>query len=292
MDIKTQKTKSRVVLLSVGDHANREGCSTCSLFQMCLPSNFNDREVQLFENIVAGRRRIARHASLFCQNDSFQMLYAIRFGQFKLIGTGLDGEPRVAGFHMAGDLVGMDGIARGHHSFRLMALENSEVCEIPFAAFSRVMSVEPMIQRKFLQAMSAANFVEHDNSRMLSSSSLDQRFATFLMNYGARYARLGYSDRSFRLSMSRGDIGSYLGTTVESVSRLIKRFNMQRLVSIDGREVKLHEVDYLRALATGDEKALARAVSQQGDEGADRLAISQAQPDSMLASPRRSAATA
>ena len=264
--------KSRVVLLRVGDHERHEGCATCSLFKMCLPSNFNGREIQLFENIVAGRRRDPRHASLYCQNDPFQMLYAIRYGQFKLIGAGRTGEIRVAGFHMAGDLVGMDGIALGHHSFRMMALENSEVCEIPYAALARVMSVEPTMQREFLRAMSTAIFAEHEHSRMLSVSSLDERFANFLMNYGASYSRLGYSDKAFRLSMSRGDLGSYLGTTVESISRLIKRFNAQGSVSITGREVRLHDVNYLRALSAGDDKALTLAISQQDDARLARAA--------------------
>jgi CRP/FNR family transcriptional regulator len=248
--------------------APREGCASCPLIKACLPSNFNQREIQLFENVVAGKRRIARHASLFRKHDRLGMLYAVRFGQFKLIRGDHLGEQRVAGFHMAGDLVGLDGIATGRHDFRLMALENSEVCEIPFAALASVMSVEPAIQRKFLQAMSAAIISEHDHSILLSTTSLDERFATFLIRYGEKYARLGYSDKSFRLSMSRGDIGSYIGTTVESVSRLIARFNAQGAVSIDGRAVTLHDRDYLYAVMAGDGPALARAEAQRATSAA------------------------
>ncbi len=263
MNISAQKLPSTIALVNGAERASCEGCSACPLINLCLPSDFNEREVRKFESVVVGRRRIARHTSLYRQHDSFRTLYAIRFGQFKLIGGDHLGAQRVAGFHMAGDLVGLDGIAIGHHRFRLMALENSEVCEIPFAALVRVMSVEPAIQRKLLQMMSAAFFEEHEHSRLLSTSSLDQRFASFLLNYGARFARLGYSDKSFRLSMSRGDIGSYLGTTVESVSRLIARFNAQGAVSIIGREANLHDPDYLRAFTSGDDQALARAESRQ-----------------------------
>lgn len=260
MKIGIQQLPSSGTAASAGESAAPgAGCASCPLIKACLPGNFNQREIQLFENVVAGRRRIARHASLFRKQDRLGMLYAVRFGQFKLIRGDQLGQQHVAGFHMAGDLVGLDGIATGQHDFRLMALENSEVCAIPFAALASVMGVEPAIQRKFLQTMSAALIEEHDHSILLSTTSLDERFATFLMRYGEKYARLGYSDKSFRLSMSRGDIGSYIGTTVESVSRLIARFNAQGAVSIDGRAVTLHDRDYLHALRAGGAPALGRA---------------------------------
>jgi CRP/FNR family transcriptional regulator len=233
-----------------------DSCSSCHLVKACLPCNLNERETKQFEDVVVGRRRIARHASLYRQHDRLGMLYAIRFGQFKLIGGDLVGEQRVAGFHMAGDLVGLDAIATGQHQFRLMALENSEVCEIPFAAIARVMSVEPAIQRQFLQTMSNALNNEYSRSFLLSRTSLDERFAHFLLSLGEKYARLGYSDKSYRLSMARGDIGSYLGTTVESVSRLIARFNAQGAVSINGRTVELRDRAYLHALMRGDDQAV------------------------------------
>lgn len=263
MNTTLRKWPASMALVSGEPRATRKGCSACSLIQTCLPNDFNERETQLFENIVSGKRRVARHASLFRQSDNFDKIYVIRFGQFKLIGGDRLGQQRVAGFHMAGDVVGFDGIAIGRHRFRMMALENSEVCEIPFAAVARVMSVEPVIQRKLLQMLSTAFVDEHEHSRLLSTSSLDQRFANFLLNYGARYSRLGYSDKSFRLSMSRGDIGSYLGTTIESVSRLIARFNAQGAVSIIGRDATLLDPDYLRALTSGDDQALTLAEARQ-----------------------------
>ncbi len=244
--------------------APRDTCSTCPQQQNCLPGNFNQRETQLFERLVTGRRRIARHSSLYRQQDRMGMLYAIRFGQFKLIGGDHFGEQRVAGFHMAGDLVGLDGIATGRHQFRLMALEDSEVCEIPFAAIASLMSVEPTIQRQFLQSMSAALAAEYARSFLLSSASLDERFASFLLKLGEKYARLGYSDKSFRLGMSRGDIGGYLGTTGESVSRLIARFNAQGAVSISGRMVKLLDPGYLRAMMSGGDQAAPCGSGQPG----------------------------
>ena len=188
---------------------------------------------------------MARHDSLYRERDLLDTLYTVRFGQFKAIRRDSSGGLRVAQFYMPGDLIGLDAIANGRHNFRLTALENSEVCEISYAAITKMMSTSPEFQREFLQSMSSALNDEHGHSSVLSRLSLDERFASFLLDTADRYERLGYSNKSFRLSMTRGDIGSYLGTTVESISRLIARFNTQFPVSIVGRMVELHDRQYL-----------------------------------------------
>jgi CRP/FNR family transcriptional regulator len=193
------------------------------------------------------------------------MLYVVRFGQFKLIGGDQDSEQRVAGFAMAGDLLGLDAIATGRHNFRLMALENSEVCEIPYAEFSSMMNVEPTVQRQFLETISAALNDTYERSFLLAKASQDARFAGFLLMFGEKFARLGYSDESFQLSMPRSDIGSFLGTSPESVSRLIARFNAQGAVSINGRTVKVHDRSYLHYLMQGGETAAGRLQSRQAE---------------------------
>lgn len=223
-------------------------CAACSANKACVPSLLNDYETRQFETLVAGRRRVSRHGSLFREHDRLQMLYAVRYGQFKLVCRDATGGERVAQFYMPGDLVGFDAIASGRHNFRLVALENSEVCEIPFAGIASMMATEPTIQRYFLQLMSTALNEQHGRSSLLSLPSLDERFASFLLHLGERFSRLGYSDKSFRLSMTRGDIGSYLGTTVESVSRLIARFNAHGAVSIKGRTVELLSREHLLSI--------------------------------------------
>jgi CRP/FNR family transcriptional regulator len=241
----------------------RAGCLSCSANKVCLPGLLNDAETRQFEKLVAGRRRVARHASLFREDDRLEMLYAVRFGQFKLVSSDATGGQRVAQFYLPGSLVGFDAIATGRHNFRLIALENSEVCEIPFAGIAALMAAEPAFQQHFLQSMSRALNEEHGRSSLLSLASLDERFASFLLQLGQRFSRLGYSDKSFRLSMTRGDIGSYLGTTVESVSRLIARFNAHGVVSITGRTVELLDRDYLLAILSNEEHGFVAARNEQ-----------------------------
>lgn len=269
-------TSSKADRKSVNDRSRL--CSSCSSRMACISRDFNERETLQFENLTAGKRRIARNASLYRKHDKLNMLYIVRFGQFKLIGEDLNGEQRVVGFYMAGDLMGMDVIATGLYYFRVVALEDSEVCQIPFSEATDVMSIEPAIQHRFFQAMSGALNNLYSRSMFLAQTSLETRFANFLLTLGEKYSRLGYSQNSFRLSMSRGDIGSYLGTSNESVSRLISRFCAQGAVSIDGRMVELCDRSYLQAMVSGDGRSAKRAVlplvpNAQGDRIAHELHV-------------------
>lgn len=231
------------------------GCGMCSAKKTCLSRLFMDADVRCFEDLLVGQRRVARHVSLFQTHDYLSKLYAVRFGQFKLMKPDGMGGYSVSQFYMTGDLMGLDAIATGSHAFTLTALEDSEVCEISYASMMKIMAAEPLVLRRFLQSMSGALNDQADHLSALSRPNLDERFATFLLQLGARYKRLGYSSTSFRLGMTRGDIGSYLGTTMESVSRLIARFNADQSVSISGRLVEIHDRAYLIGLlARHDER--------------------------------------
>jgi CRP/FNR family transcriptional regulator len=200
-----------------------------------------------FDGAIVGRRRVARNASAYREQDHFEALFYVRFGQFKLTRRNSAGEPYVARFCMAGDWIGLDAIATERHGFKLTALENREVCEISFAAMKRIMASEPMLLGRFLKSMSSFINDQADHCAVLSRPSLDGRFAGFLLELGAKYERLGYSGKCFRLGMTRGDIGSYLGTSVESISRLVARFNAQQSVLIEGREVQILNQHHLKS---------------------------------------------
>lgn len=232
--------------------AAQEACAICGADKPCIPGLFNATDAHLFDCVSTGKRRIARNATLFRENDKFNMLYVVRFGQFKVLTRDPTGILRVVKFYMQGDLIGLDAISAGRHPSRVMALEDSEVCEISYVQLQRAMASAAAVFEQFLKTMSDALLDQHERSTLLSLSSLDERFASFLLSLSEKYAARGYSNRSFRLAMSRSDIGSYLGTTVETVSRLIARFNAQHTVAINGRLVELHDRERLAALLDGD----------------------------------------
>lgn len=189
-----------------------------------------------------------RHDYLYRRDARLVLLHVVRFGQFKLVGEDSSGQ-RVGGFYMAGEWMGLDAISIRRHRFGVRALDDAEVIEIDFSAATQMMRGYPHIQQQFPAAFSDALCNEHSDS-INSGASLDWRFAPFLLNLGKKYARLGYSQKSFRLGMSRSDIGCYLGMAAATISRLVARFNAEGVVTILGRNVEVHDLAALDALCS------------------------------------------
>lgn len=231
--------------------ALKASCGACSMHQLCLPMGLGDADIVRLDQIIGRRRRVLRGENLYRMHDPFKNLYAIRFGHFKTFQINQNGEQQITGFQMAGELLGMDAISADQHHCDAMALEDSEVCEIPFSRLEELFGHIPMLLRHFHRIMSQEITREQNAMLLLGNMRAEQRFAAFLVNLSSRYAARGYSPVSFQLRMSREDIGNYLGLTIESISRLLSRFKKQELLKIDKREVELINAQMLKALAAG-----------------------------------------
>jgi CRP/FNR family transcriptional regulator len=234
--------------------ALKASCAACSMHQLCLPMGLDDTDILRLDEVIGRRRRVARDERLYQMDEAFRNLYAIRFGHFKTYQVNAAGEQQITGFQMAGELLGMDAISASRHHCDAVALEDSEVCEIPFDGLEDLFAHVPALLRHFHRIMSQEITREQNVMLLLGNMRAEQRFAVFLVNLSARYAARGYSSTSFQLRMSREDIGNYLGLTIESVSRLLSRFKKQGLLAIDKREVTLLQPDLLRAMAAGTEQ--------------------------------------
>jgi CRP/FNR family transcriptional regulator len=204
--------------------------------------------------IIGRRRKVPRDTYLYRMGDPFTNLYAIRLGHFKTYQINAAGEAQITGFQMAGELLGMDAISGDRHHCDAVALEDSEVCEIPVAHLEELFGHVPTLLRHFHRIMSREITREQNVMLLLGNMRAEQRFAVFLVNLSARYAARGYSPTRFQLRMSREDIGNYLGLTIESISRLLSRFKKLGLVHVDKREVELLEPARLKAMAAGTEQ--------------------------------------
>lgn len=204
-------------------------------------------------NQIIGRRHVARGETLYWTDDSFKALYAIRSGHFKTYQITPNGEQHITGFHMAGELMGMDAISTGHYHCNVTALEDSEVCEIPFQRLEELFSAIPTLLKHFHRMMSQEITREQNVMLLLGNMGADQRFAAFLVNLAVRYEARGYSSTCLQLRMSREDIGNYLGLTIESISRLLARFKKLGLLSVDKREIQILDPKRLKAIAAGSE---------------------------------------
>jgi len=234
--------------------AIKAGCATCSMHQLCLPMGLDDADIDRLDKIIGGRRRLVKDERLYAMGDPFRNLYAVRFGHFKTYQVNAAGESQITGFQMAGDLLGMDAISAERHRCDAVALEDSEVCEVPFARLEELFGQVPMLLRHFHRMMSQEITREQNIMLLLGNMRAEQRFAVFLVNKSARYAARGYSATRFQLRMSREDIGNYLGLTIESVSRILSRFKKLGLIEVDKREVTLLDPARIKAMAAGTEQ--------------------------------------
>lgn len=235
-------------------NALKISCAACSMHQLCLPMGLEDADIDRLDKIIGKRRRLERDEPLYKMGDPFRNLYAVRFGHFKTYQINAAGESQITGFQMAGELLGMDAISGDRHHCDAVALEDSEVCEIPFAHLEELFGQVPALLRHFHRIMSQEITREQNVMLLLGNMRAEQRFAVFLINLSARYAARGYSATRFQLRMSREDIGNYLGLTIESISRLLSRFKKLGLVQVDKREVELLEPVRLKAMAAGTEQ--------------------------------------
>ena len=235
-------------------HALKASCANCSMHQLCLPMGLNESDIHQLDQIIGRRRRVLRDDNLYRMNDPFNNLYAIRFGHFKTFQINSNGEQQITGFQMAGELLGMDAISGDRHHCDAVALEDSEVCEIPFQRLQELFAHIPALLSHFHRIMSQEITREQNVMMLLGNMRAEQRFAAFLVNLSLRYAARGYSSTSFQLRMPREDIGNYLGLTIESISRLLSRFRKQGWIQVDKRDVILLDPLMLKAIAAGTEK--------------------------------------
>ncbi len=233
--------------------ALRSSCSTCSMHQLCLPMGLGESEMHKLDQIIGRRRKVPKDTLLYRMDDTFTNLYAIRLGHFKTYQVSQSGEQQITGFQMAGELLGMDAISTDQHHCDAMALEDSEVCEIPFARLEELFGTIPTLLHHFHRMMSQEITREQNVMLLLGNMSADQRFAAFLVNLSSRYAARGYSSSTFQLRMSREEIGNYLGLTIESISRLLSRLKKQGLLRVANREIELLDPVRLKAMAAGTE---------------------------------------
>ncbi len=207
--------------------------------------------MQQLDKIIGRRRKVARDGILYRMGAPFTNLFAIRLGHFKTYQINRGGGQQVTGFQMAGELLGMDAISTDHHHCDAVALEDSEVCEIPFPRLEELFGHIPTLLRHFHRMMSQEITREQSVMLLLGNMRAEQRLAAFLINLGSRYEARGYCATSFQLRMSREDIGNYLGLTIESISRLLNKFKKNGLLKVNNREMEILDAVTLKALAAG-----------------------------------------
>lgn len=226
----------------------KTACSACNLRELCLPIELSGPEMTRLDALVTRKTAYRRGTNLYRCGEKFHALYAIRSGFFKTQVLHEDGREQVTGFQMAGEIIGMDAISSDIHTCDAVALEDSEVCEIPFARLEELSREIPALQRHLHRILSREIVRDQGIMLLLGSMHAEERLAAFLLNLSQRFAARGYSPTAFQLRMTRHEIGSYLGLKLETVSRTLSQFQLRGLIRIQNKSLQFLDIAELQAL--------------------------------------------
>jgi CRP/FNR family transcriptional regulator len=223
-------------------------CSNCNLRELCMPIGLKEMELQRVDDLVSQRRSIKRGATLFHNGEPFTSLYAVRTGFFKTSLTTEDGRDQVTGFQMAGEIIGLDGIVNEHHTCDAIALEDAEVCVMPFDRIEEISREVGALQKHVHRIMSREIVREHGVMLLLGTMRAEERLAAFLLNLVQRLQARGFSRTELILRMTREEIGSYLGMKLETVSRTFSRFADEGIIEVKQRHILIQDAEALKRL--------------------------------------------
>jgi CRP/FNR family transcriptional regulator len=204
-----------------------------------MPIGLSPEDLVRIDEAVSNRRKVKRGATLFRNGEKFNSLFAIRTGFFKTCVASEDGRDQVTGFQMAGEIIGLDGIVNEQHTCDAVALEDAEVCVIPFKQIEELSREINGLQRHVHKIMSREIVREHGVMLLLGSMRAEERVAAFLLNLVQRLHARGFSRTELVLRMSREEIGSYLGLKLETVSRTFSKFVDDGIVEVKQRHVRI-----------------------------------------------------
>jgi CRP/FNR family transcriptional regulator, anaerobic regulatory protein len=224
----------------------KKSCVNCAAASLCLPVGLDQAEISHLNAMIKRQHILKRGQSLLHYTDRFNSFYAVRYGSFKSATLNADGREQIWGFYFVGELFGFEGIEQEQYPYDVLALEKSEVCEIPYNDIMQLVNEVPSLQKQLLKLMSHRFCVDLSTPR---NNAAEERLAAFLLSLSSRFKRSGMSPTEFALPLTRQDIASYLGLTIETVSRLISKFRKAQVIDVDGRQMKLKDLRKLQIFA-------------------------------------------
>ena len=222
-------------------------CTNCGIYQLCY-SVGGDTDLSVLDTLVKNRKTIKRGDFLYRTGDQFRSIYAIRGGSVKTSILADDGRIQVTGFHVAGKVLGLDAIVTNQYNCEATALETTGFCEIPFSRFEELSKEIPNLQYSMLKIMSQEILDNRELMMLLGKMNGEERLATYLLSMSRGLENRGFPSIQFNMSMSRGDIGNYLGMAEETISRIFTRFQEEGLITLQRRHVTINNFDALGAI--------------------------------------------
>ncbi len=231
----------------------RRSCTHCTLHELCLPAGIDQHDLATLDQLIAEHRRYDRGQFLFLPGQPYSALYVVRFGSFKSVMSLPEGGEQIIGFHLTGELLGLDALGPGRHQCAAQALEASSICEIPYSELERVAAQVPGLHRQLLNMVSREINQEQQHLTLITRKAARARLASFLVSYAKRLEDRNLRADEFTLSLSRYDLANYLGLAVETVSRLFTVFRDEGLLSVERRRIGILRSDLLHLEAARED---------------------------------------
>jgi len=228
---------------------NKSVCSNCRQLEVCMPTNPSSDFLKNLDEIVSIRRHIESGDTFYHAGTSFQGLYAVKSGFIKILNHHPDGRLQINGFYMMGEIFGFDGIAMHEHVFTAVAIEDSEICLIPFHSIGQMGQEVERLKHHLYTLMSGEISRNYTMMMLLGSMKAEARLATFLLNLSKRYQMRGYSPMDLILRMTREEIGSFLGIKIETVSRIFSKFQAQGLLKVHLKNIEILDMQLLKTIS-------------------------------------------
>jgi CRP/FNR family transcriptional regulator len=226
----------------------RRSCGSCALHELCLPAGITADELTQLDATVKDKRTLDRGGILYREGDAFGALYVVRSGSLKTFVQDDAGQMQILGFHLPGEIVGMDALASDRHMSQAEALERSSICELPYTRLQKMVAEVPALNRQLMRIISREVVEEHRHLVVMGKQPAQERLAIFLASLADRYNRLQRDGTRLTLTMSRSDIANYLGLVVETVSRLFTRMEEMGVLEVNRKAVHILRPEHLASL--------------------------------------------
>lgn len=237
-------------------------CASCTLRELCIPQGMSEEELKLIDTVIERKKPVHKNDYLFRAGDTNRSIYAVLSGSVKTLVDNPNGEEQIVGFHLPGELLGMDGFSGDAHTCSAVALETSSVCEFPLESLDEVCHAVPSIQYAMRRIMGKEVTKDHAMLLLLGRMSAEEKLASFLISLSKRMAQRHWKPTEFNLTMPRQDIANYLGLAVETVSRLFAHLQDEEIIEVDRRRVNISDMDRLKAIV-GDSNAINAVKARQ-----------------------------
>ncbi len=223
-------------------------CSECNLRELCFPRGMKDEDLSNLDAVVDQPKPLHKNDFLYHDGDKAVAIYAVRSGCVKTMTESANGDEQIVGFHLPGELLGLDGFADGAHTCNALALETSSVCELPMDELESLCHRLPGLQKQMRRIMGKEVTNDHKLLLLLGKMTAEERLASFLLSLSARMEERHWKENEFNLTMPRQDIANYLGMAVETVSRLFATFQAEKVIDVDRRHITILDMSRLKAI--------------------------------------------